>query len=137
MTLAWWQRMLLLISLFSAGATLVELLLLEHIEEWQQLIPVVLLSAAAIAIVLLLVTSARWAVQLLRVVLAICFASALLGMYFHYQANVEFVLERHPKMAGMELFKNAMTGAMPALSPGVMAQLALIGWLATFSRRSA
>lgn len=136
MTLAWWQRILLLILLFSAGATLVELLLLEHIEEWQQLIPVALLAVAAVAIVILLVTSARWAVQLVRVVLAICFASALLGMYFHYQANVEFVLERHPRMAGMELFKNAMMGAMPALSPGVMAQLALIGWLATFSRRS-
>ena len=137
MTLAWWQRALLLISLFTAGATLLELLLLEHIEEWQQIIPVALLAAASVSILVLLVTSARWAVHLLRVVLGICFVSALLGMYFHYQANVEFVLERHPRMAGLELFRNAMMGAMPALSPGVMAQLALIGWLATFSRRSA
>ena len=135
--MAWWQRLLLLIALFSAGATLVELLLLEHIEEWQQLIPVFLLAVAFIATVLLLVTSARWAVQFLRLVLAVCFASALLGIWFHYQANVEFVLERHPKLAGFELFKEAMMGAMPALAPGAMAQLALIGWLATFSRRSA
>ena len=135
--MAWWQRLLLLIALFSAGATLVELLLLEHIEEWQQLIPVFLLAIAFISVALLLVTSARWAVKFLRVVLAVCFASALLGIWFHYQANVEFVLERHPKLAGFELFKEAMMGAMPALAPGAMAQLALIGWLATFSRRSA
>jgi O-antigen ligase len=137
MTLAWWQRLLLLIALLSAGVTMVELLLLEHVEEWQQLIPVVLLAAAAVAILLLLVTSARWAVQLLRLVLIVCFVSALLGIYFHYQANVEFVLERHPRMTGTELFKNAIMGGMPALAPGAMAQLALIGGLATFERRSA
>jgi hypothetical protein len=133
---AWWQRLLLLIALLSAGATLVELLLLEHIEEWQQIIPVALLAAAIIAVALVLATSSRWAVQLLRGVLAICFVSALVGIYFHYQANVEFVLERHPKYAGVQLFKSAMMGAMPALAPGAMAQLALIGWLATVSRRS-
>jgi hypothetical protein len=137
MTLAWWQRLLLLIALLGAGATLVELLLLEHIEEWQQLIPVFLLAVAFIAIVLLLITSARWAVRFLRVVLAVCFVSALLGIWFHYQANVEFVLERHPRLAGFELFKEAIMGAMPTLAPGAMAQLALIGWLATVSRRSA
>ena len=137
MTMMWWQRVLLLIALLTAGATLTELFLLEHIEEWQQIIPLVLLGAAIVSILLLLVTSARWAVQLLRLVLAVCFASALLGIYFHYQANVEFVLERHPRMRGLELFKEAMMGAMPALAPGAMAQLSLIGWLATWSRRSA
>jgi hypothetical protein len=30
-----------------------------------------------------------------------------------------------------------MFGALPALAPGAMAQLAMIGWLATWSRRSA
>jgi hypothetical protein len=135
--MTWWQRVLLLIALLTAGATLTELFLLEHIEEWQQIIPLVLLGAAIVSILLLLMTSARWAVQLLRLVLAVCFVSALLGIWFHYQANVEFVLERHPRMGGLELFKEAMMGAMPALAPGAMAQLALIGWLATWSRRSA
>ncbi len=137
MTLAWWQRLLLLIVLLSASITLVELLLLEHAEEWQQIIPVLLLGAVILATGLVLLTAQRWAVQTMRVVLALCLISAVLGLYFHYQANAEFVLERHPKMTGLELFKSAMMGGMPALAPGAMAQLALIGWLATFSRRSA
>lgn len=137
MTFAWWQRLLLIIALASAGATLIELLLLEHIEEWQQIIPIALLAVTIVSLVTVLATSSRWAVRLLRVVLAVCFVSALVGMYFHYQANVEFVLERHPKYAGFQLFKAAMMGAMPALAPGTMAQLALIGWLATVSRRPA
>lgn len=137
MIFAWWQRLLLIIALASAGATLIELLLLEHIEEWQQIIPIALLAVTIVSLVTVLATSSRWAVRLLRVVLAVCFVSALVGMYFHYQANVEFVLERHPKYAGFQLFKAAMMGAMPALAPGTMAQLALIGWLATVSRRPA
>ena len=137
MTFAWWQRTLLFIALLTAGATLTELLLLEHFEEWQQVIPIVLLVLAAGSIILLLITSARWAVLLLRVVLTVCFVSALLGIWFHYQANVEFVLERHPNLTGLALFKEAAMGAMPSLAPGAMAQLALMGWLATWTRRSA
>lgn len=137
MIFAWWQRLLLIIALASAGATLVELLLLEHIEEWRQIIPIGLLAVAIVSLVAVLATSSGWAVRLLRVVLAACFVGALVGMYFHYQANVEFVLERHPKYTGFQLFKAALMGAMPALAPGTMAQLALIGWLATVSRRPA
>ena len=137
MKLFWWQRLLLLITLISATGTFVELLLLEHTEEFYQLIPVVLLAVVAIAATLVFVAPRRWSINLLRGVLVLCLISAALGIFFHYQGNTEFVLERTPKLNGWPLFSKAMMGATPALAPGTMAQLALIGLLATYSRRSA
>ena len=129
--------MLLLITLISATGTFVELLLLEHTEEFYQLIPVVLLAMVVAAATLFLFRPRRWSVSLLRGVLVLCLLSAALGMFLHYQGNTEFVLERTPKLRGWPLFTKAMMGATPALAPGTMAQLALIGLLATYSRRSA
>jgi hypothetical protein len=137
MTLQWWQRLLLGIVLFTAVGTLLELLLLEHVEEIYQLIPVILLGIVILATAALWFKPNRGVVTMFRVVMALCLVSALVGIYLHYQANVEFVLERHPKMTGWALTKEAATGAMPALAPGTMAQLALVGLLATVSRRSA
>jgi hypothetical protein len=137
MTLQWWQRLLLGIVLFTAVGTLLELLLLEHVEEIYQLIPVILLGIVILATAALWFKPSRGVVTMFRVVMALCLVSALVGIYLHYQANVEFVLERHPKMTGWALTKEAATGAMPALAPGTMAQLALVGLLATVSRRSA
>jgi hypothetical protein len=136
MTLQWWQRLLLGIVLFTAAGTLAELLLLEHVEEIYQLIPVILLGVVVVATAVLWLKPSRGVITMFRVVMALCMVSALVGIYLHYQANVEFVLERHPKMTGWTLTKEAATGAMPALAPGTMAQLALVGLLATVSRRS-
>ena len=137
MMLAWWQKLLLAIVLFSAGGTLTELLLLEHIEEFYQLIPVVLLSLAFVSALAMLLKPVKSTITIFRIVMVLCLVSALIGVYLHYIANVEFVLERHPKLGGMALFKEAIMGALPALAPGAMAQLSLIGLLATLSRRSA
>jgi hypothetical protein len=137
MKLMWWQKLLLAIVMFSAGGTLTELLLLEHTEEFYQLIPVVLLGLAFLAALVLLVRPGKATINAFRIVMVLCLVSAAVGVYLHYLSNVEFVLERHPKLTGMGLFKEAIMGGLPALAPGAMAQLSLIGLLATLSRRSA
>jgi surface polysaccharide O-acyltransferase-like enzyme len=135
--LLWWQQLLLGIVVFTSVGTLAELILLEHIEERTQMIPVLLLGVVIVATVVLWMRPVPAVINAYRVIMIACLASALLGIYFHYTANVEFVLERHPKMTGWALTKEAAMGALPALAPGTMAQLALIGLLATVSRRSA
>lgn len=137
MSLGFWQRVLLALVLLMIIGLIPELVLLEHYEEWQQLIPLVLLGAALLSTVLFWLAPRRAVLALFRGVMVLCFASAALGLYFHYQANVEFVLERHPEYRGWQLFKQAMTGGMPALAPGTMAQLALMGLAATLRPRSA
>jgi hypothetical protein len=63
-----------------------------------------------------------------------------LGIYYHYAANVEFQREVDPSLVGTALFWKAMAAkAPPALAPGSMAQLGLIGLAYTFrhpARRS-
>jgi hypothetical protein len=135
--LASWQRLLLGIVLLGSAGTLVELLLLEHTEDFYQLIPVILLGATVLASGLALWLPRRAVINGFRVVMLASLISAALGIFFHYQGNTEFALERNPKLHGWDLFSEAMMGATPSLAPGTMAQLALIGLLTTVRFRSA
>ena len=131
-----WRKLLLVILLISTVSTLIELFLLEHTDKTTQFIPIVLLALMSIGTLALLLFSARWLVNTFRVLMLLSLVSALAGLILHYQANVEFVLERYPQMKGWPLFSKAMMGGMPALAPGVMAQFALMGLLATLPRRA-
>jgi hypothetical protein len=90
-----------------------ELLLLEHFEEWRQWLPLALLSAAS--------------VRFMQGMMGLCIVAGVVGVLFHYSGNTEFELEMYPTMAGWELLKESMMGATPALAPGAMVQLGLIG----------
>jgi hypothetical protein len=136
-TLGFWQRVLLGLVIITIAGLFPELILLEHYEERAQLIPLALLLLALTSTVLLWFLPRRAVVTLFRAIMALCVLGGAAGFYFHYTANVEFVLERHPGYQGWQLFKEAMTGAMPALAPGTMVQLGLIGWAATLRPRSA
>jgi hypothetical protein len=68
--------------------------------------------------------------------LVLCLISSAVGIVLHYIGNTEFELERKADLKGWALFTKSMTGATPALAPGTMAQLSLIGLLATYSRRN-
>jgi hypothetical protein len=128
------SRLLLAIFVFGCAGTGVELLLLGHVEDVQQFIPLVLM-AAGIAI-------AGWyglqptaaSLTAFRGTLVLFVVAGVLGLYFHYHGNTEFELERDPSIAGLTLFWEAMTGATPALAPGSMVLLAAIGWAATKTR---
>ena len=126
------RLLLLLVLLIGMTGTLAELVLLEHTESGTQWIPLALLAAG-------LVTAAgaallpRPAVLIaLRAVMAACIAAGAIGLYLHYQGNVEFELEMYPDMRGGELFWKAMTGATPALAPGAMIQFGLLGLIYTW-----
>jgi hypothetical protein len=45
---------------------------------------------------------------------------------------MEFELETYPSISGLALFKEAMMGATPALAPGTMIELGLIGLAYTY-----
>jgi hypothetical protein len=56
----------------------------------------------------------------------------LVGLYLHYRGNVEFALERDPSLSGARLLWKALRGATPALAPGALSQLGLLGLLYTY-----
>jgi hypothetical protein len=136
-TLAALRRVLLGILVLGMVGTTTELLLLKHDEDATQLIPLILLGVGYVTVAWSVFRRTRASLAALQVVMTCFVASGLLGMMFHYQANVEFQLEVDPQLRGSKLFWQTLQAKTPpALSPGVMAQLGLIG-LAYAFRRSA
>lgn len=127
-TLAALRRVLLGILLLGMAGTTTELLLLKHDEDATQLIPLVLIGLGYAAVAWNALKRTRLSITVLQVVMILFVASGLLGMYFHYQANVEFQLETRPELAGSKLLWTVLQAKTPpALAPGIMAQLGLIG----------
>ncbi len=120
------QLLLATLALGLAG-TEIELLLLGHVEGFWQLAPVVLIGIAIVLFGWLLAGHGRTSVRVFQAAMLLFLVSGLLGVWLHYQGNVEFELELHRTMAGFELFRAAMSGATPALAPGTMIVLGLVG----------
>ena len=109
-----------------------ELVLIGHIEDiWQQ-IPLALMLAGTAMLVWDWARPTVWSLKLVRVTMLLLVAGGLLGLALHYQSNVEFELEMYPDLRGLSLVREALTGALPALAPGALIQLGLIGLAYTF-----
>ena len=109
-----------------------ELLLLEHFEDWRQIVPIALIAGALVVLIWHAVDRRALPVRVLQGLMLVFALSGVMGLVFHYRGNVEFEREMYPSRAGLELFREAMMGATPALAPGTMIQLALIGLAYTY-----
>jgi hypothetical protein len=127
-----WRRLALYLLLFGTLGTGVELILLEHYEDPWQWAPLALLGAGFALGGLVAVRPTSGAVSGLRLVMGTYLLAAAVGLYLHVKSNVEFELEFRPTMAGTELIIETLRGAIPALAPGAMAQLGLLGLLVCF-----
>jgi len=127
------RRILLFILLLGVAGIIAELLLLGHIEDVYQLTPVVL---GVVTIVLAAIVSMRPSagkIRLFQAVMILLIISGALGMLLHFQVNMEFQLEMDASLKGWNLFrKSVLAKTPPALAPGAMAQLGLIGLAYTF-----
>jgi hypothetical protein len=125
------RRMLLFILWLGVVGTMTELLLLEHYEDRAQLVPLAMFALSLAVIAWHGLSRGPASVRALQVVMGLFVASGALGIYLHYRGNVEFELEMYPDRHGFELFRESMTGATPALAPGTMVLLGLIGLVYT------
>ena len=116
--------------------TAAELLLLGHFDGWKQLIPLVLLGVGLLVLIWHAANRGPAPIRALRFLMLLFVLSGAFGVLFHYRGNVEFELEMYPTTAGFQLFKKAMTGATPALAPGTMAMLGLVGLAYTIGHPS-
>lgn len=126
---------LAILAVFIAGSLglIAELLLIAHTEGTLQLIPLVLLFAGLAAAGWAIRSRSRTSLLGLRAAGALQVLGGLAGLVLHYLSNVEFELEMQPDAGGAGLVWAALTGAIPALAPGAMVQLGLIGCLFTFA----
>ena len=123
---------LMVLFLVGAVGTGVELWLLEHTEDYWQWVPLVLLGLSVVVVGLVAATRRAWALRTFQGVAALMVVSAGIGVWQHYSGNTEFELEMYPSRRGWELFWESLKGATPALAPGMMLHLGLLGFLTTF-----
>jgi hypothetical protein len=126
------RTLLLLTLVVSVVGTLAELLLLEHFEDAWQWAPIGLLGAALLTLAWHALERGPTSLNVLRGLMVLSMASGLVGLLLHYRGNVEFELEMYPDLAGWKLFKDSIMGATPALAPGAMLQIGLVGLAWTF-----
>ncbi|MFL5530109.1 MAG: hypothetical protein ACJ791_12150 [Gemmatimonadaceae bacterium] len=124
------QLVLALVGLGVAGLW-VELLLLRHAESASQLIPHVALGVGVLSTAAVLFRPTPGALRFFQLVMLIFLVTGALGIYLHYHGNVEFAVERDPSLTGAKLVWKALRGATPALAPGALAQLGLLGLIFT------
>lgn len=126
-TLASIRKLLLGALAIGVVGTSGELILLRHIDEPAQWIPLVAL-AAAVPVLIWHATAAGAAT--VRTLQALMFAFVILGVVgvgLHYDGNVEFERELHPSERGWEFVRKTVAGATPVLAPGSMVLLGLVG----------
>jgi hypothetical protein len=119
----------LTIGVVGTGA---ELLLLEHWEEGWQLVPLVLLGSGAFVVPIAVLRPRRWSVRALRWLMVGYVLAGAVGVQRHFQGNEEFELEMRPALGGFELLSRTLTGATPALAPGALSFLGLVGLALTY-----
>ena len=122
------KRVILIAFLFMALGTGMELYLLDHYEDTQQLIPILCIAISLVAALVLFYRRNKTTISLFKGLLFLTALSGVYGVYLHLQANYEFELEMKPSLSGWELFTESLSGALPALAPASMVALALIGY---------
>ena len=126
------RRGVLLIFVLGTVGLGTELLLLGHFEEWRQQIPLALLAFGLVLVAMRLLYRGAIILRLFRWTMLTFVLGGMVGLWFHLSSNMEFELEMHPTLSGLELLFTALSGAMPALAPGALVQLGLLGFLYTY-----
>lgn len=125
------QALLWILILGNVGLG-VELVLLKHTDGVWQWVPLVLCALSVITIGWIAVMPGRVALRTLQAVMLLCIASGAVGVVQHFLGNMVYASESNPSLTGRALYIEAIFGSTPALAPGAMAQLGLIGLVFAF-----
>lgn len=127
------RALILSLLVFGLLALAAELFALGHFEDSLQLAPLGAIALTLIFVAWFLVSGGSAVLRVLQVMFAMLIAVGAVGIMLHYQGNAEFQREIDPTIGGWSLFAAVLHAkAPPALAPGVMAQLGLLGLIYTY-----
>ena len=127
------RRLLLTILILGLVGTGAELLLLQHTKSSWELIPLVLVGLALVILTWHAITQHSASVRTIQAIMGLFLIAGVAGIALHYQSSMEFKLETNPALSGWPLFWAVVTGKTPpALAPGAMIQLGLLGLVYTY-----
>jgi hypothetical protein len=132
-TLLTLRRLVVALIGFGLAATALELWLIGHDEDTRQLVPLIVTVPALLALAWYAAAPGRASALALRLAALALIVSGAAGIYLHYRGNMEFQLELDPSLAGLALAGKILHAkSPPALAPGHMALLGLLGLAATY-----
>src|SRR5687767_12571720 len=105
------RRLLLVVVIVGAVGLLAELLLIEHFEDPWQFAPLVLLVLAFVLAIAVAARPARGLLRAFQAIMALCVIAGALGVWLHYQGNVEFASEQDATLRGLALVWESLRGA--------------------------
>jgi hypothetical protein len=127
------RRMLLALCGIGLAGTSTELLLLGHYEDARQSAPLVLMAAAIAGLVVQAWRPSRVMTLAFRALMVALILAGAAGVVFHFLGNLEFQRDMDPEASAMALFWKVLRAkAPPALAPGSLAQLGILGLIATY-----
>lgn len=126
------RRLLLIVVMLGIVGLSAELYLLEHTETIWQWAPFVVLGVGLLSTMLVAARPNRFSVRAFQAIMALFVVTGILGLYLHYDGNAAFELEMDDSLQGMNLIWNALRGATPALAPGALVQLGLLGLIQAY-----
>jgi hypothetical protein len=119
---------LLAVLVFELLGTFVELLLLQHYEDFLQWVPLTIMALTLILIIWHVARPQPVTVRAMQAVMVALVIAGLAGVGLHLLGAAEFQLEMNPTLSRWTVFKKALQAqAPPALAPGVMLQMGLLG----------
>ena len=127
------KKLLLIAFVFSLVGTGAELLLLEHFEDWKQLIPLIVIGLGLLSVAWFAYIPSTSSTYFFRGVMICFIVSGILGFALHYNGNMAFELEMYPSLKGATLIWETLKGATPVLAPGALAATGLFGWAYSLS----
>ena len=123
---------LALVALGTLGMS-TELLLIGHFEDANQLIPLAMAGVACAVLAWVAVWPTIVSLRSLQFVMLSFIGVGIIGIVLHFKANAEFQREIDPTISTFDLlWKVAEATAPPALAPGLMVQLGLLGLVYTY-----
>ena len=126
------RAVLALVALGTLGFA-VELTLIGHLEDANQVIPLWVAGFGLLSLLLVAMRPGINTLRLLQFAMLTYAGTGIIGITLHFKANSEFQREIDPSLGGIDLFwKVVEATAPPALAPGVMIQLGLLGLVYTY-----
>ncbi len=127
------RRLILWVLVLGLLGVIIELFLSGHTEDWLQTAPLMVILLCAAVLLWHAAAPGAQSIRALRLAMLVLTLTGAVGLGVHWNSKMEFKRESDPSLSGFRLFREAMKSkSPPALAPGALIQLGLLGLIYTY-----